>query len=106
MKRCDWMTDRGFATGLETERREATAQARRGYRIRRSVSRLLTPVGDLAFWVFDRVDPTKLVLLLAGLLSTAISVALRPWVEVPSAALVIVGVMTTMLTVFTHWSLR
>ena len=103
MQRSEWMTDRGFVTGLKAEQREAAAQAHLSYLMRRSASRLLVPVGGVLSWVFDLVDGTYLVLLLAGLLSTAISVALRQWLDLPSAALVIVGVMTTMLTVFTHW---
>lgn len=104
MQRSEWMTDRGFVTGLKAEQREAAAQAHLSYLMRRSASMLLVPVGGVLSWVFDRVEPTKLVLLLAGLLSTAISVALRQWLDVPSAFLVIANVIATMLTVFIQWS--
>ena len=104
MQRSEWMPDRGFVTCLKAEQREAAAQAHLIYLMRRSASRLLVPVGGVLSWVFDRVDGTYLVLLLAGLLSTAISVALRQWLDVPSAVLVIANVMATVLTVFIQWS--
>ena len=103
MKRSKWMTYGGFATGLMAERRESARQARLSFRIRRLIAWLLAPIGDVLNRVFDRVDSMYLVLLLLGLLSTAIVVALTTWIGVPFGALVTGCVVTTIGMVFAHW---